>query len=100
MTLDEALKITNRRVNALEFVLIPKIQNIIAYIEQELDEEAREDFTRLKKVTENKKKEKAAGQKEADAKEEEALDKDILEIKDFVASDSDDDDVFVWSISI
>ena len=60
VTLDIALKITNRRVNALEFVLIPRIIGIIKWIESELDEETREDFFRLKKVTDNKKKHKNA----------------------------------------
>jgi V-type H+-transporting ATPase subunit D len=50
VTLDEALKITNRRVNALDNVTIPKIENTLAYIGRELDELEREDFTRLKLV--------------------------------------------------
>jgi len=50
VTLDEALKVTNRRVNALENVTIPKIQNVLDYISRELDELEREDFTRLKLV--------------------------------------------------
>ena len=41
---------TNRRVNALEFVPIPRIDDIIAYIKDELDEIDREDFVRLKKT--------------------------------------------------
>jgi len=50
VTLDEALKVTNRRVNALENVTIPKIEEILKYIDRELDELEREDFTRLKLV--------------------------------------------------
>ena len=42
MTLDEALKVTNRRVNALENVTIPKIQAVLDYISKELDELERE----------------------------------------------------------
>lgn len=50
VTLDTAIKVTNRRVNALEKVVIPKIENTIAYILSELDELEREEFFRLKKV--------------------------------------------------
>merc|ERR1712070_743024 len=53
--LDEAIKITNRRVNALEHVVIPRIENTIAYIISELDELEREEFFRLKKVQAKKK---------------------------------------------
>jgi len=49
-TLDEALKITNRRVNALEFVIVPLLENTIKYIISELDEQEREDNFRIKKV--------------------------------------------------
>lgn len=42
-------------MNALENVTVPTIESTLAYIEKELDELEREDFTRLKKVQENKK---------------------------------------------
>ena len=42
--------VTNRRVNALENVTIPKIEGVLDYIARELDELEREDFTRLKLV--------------------------------------------------
>lgn len=42
ITLDESLKVTNRRVNALENVTIPKIEGILSYIARELDELERE----------------------------------------------------------
>jgi len=59
VALDEAIKITNRRVNAIEHVIIPKIENTIAYIITELDEREREEFFRLKKIQKKKKKDKA-----------------------------------------
>jgi V-type H+-transporting ATPase subunit D len=52
--LDEAIRLTNRRVNALENVVKPKLDNTIAYIISELDEMEREEFFRLKLV-QNKK---------------------------------------------
>ena len=50
LAMDEALKVTNRRVNALENVTIPAIVDVVTMINRELDELEREDFTRLKKV--------------------------------------------------
>merc|ERR1711904_522832 len=51
VTLDEAIKTTNRRVNALEHTIIPKLENTILYIKGELDELEREE----KKKEEEKK---------------------------------------------
>mmetsp|Transcript_57514 Transcript_57514/g.167031 ORF Transcript_57514/g.167031 Transcript_57514/m.167031 type:complete len:248 (+) Transcript_57514:90-833(+) len=54
-TLDEEIKMTSRRVNALEYVLIPRIEKVIDYVTMEMDEQAREEFFRVKKVVEKKK---------------------------------------------
>ena len=56
VVLDEALKVTSRRVNAIEYVILPRIENTIAFISDELDEVEREEFFRLKKIKEKKKK--------------------------------------------
>lgn len=48
--LDEVIKTVNRRVNAIEHVIIPRTENTIQYINSELDELDREEFFRLKKV--------------------------------------------------
>jgi len=60
--LDDVIKVVNRRVNAIEHVIIPRTENTIKYINSELDELDREEFYRLKKVS---------GKKERDAEEEE-----------------------------
>lgn len=61
---------TNRRVNAIEHVIIPRIERTLAYIISELDELEREEFFRLKKVQDKKKKIKK--QKELEAEERKA----------------------------
>ncbi len=48
--LAEAIASTKRRVNSLEYIVVPRIQNTIRYIEMSLQERAREDFFRLKRI--------------------------------------------------
>jgi len=55
VTLDYVIRITNRRVNAIEYVVKPKLENTIQYIKTELDEGEREEFYRLKKIQGKKK---------------------------------------------
>merc|ERR1719453_2188156 len=60
VALDEAIKVTNRRVNALDNVVIPRTENTIKYIKAELDELEREDIFRIKKILEVKTKKEEA----------------------------------------
>lgn len=79
--LDEVIRATNRRVNAIEHVVIPRLENTIKYIMSELDEMYREEFfrynpsiyirdnlicstNRLKKVQGKKKRDSAAKMEE------------------------------------
>ena len=48
--LGEEIQKTNRRVNALEQITVPQLREQVSYIRQALDERAREDLFRLKKV--------------------------------------------------
>ncbi len=48
--LGEEIQKTRRRVNALDYIVIPNLINQVKYIQMVLDERAREDLFRLKKV--------------------------------------------------
>jgi len=65
--LDEVIRATNRRVNAIEHVVIPKLDNTIKYIMSELDEMDREEFFRLKKVQGKKKRDAATAEANREA---------------------------------
>ncbi len=60
--LGEEINKTNRRVNALEQVTVPALREQVAYIRQTLDERAREDLFRLKKVKKKIESKKKAAQ--------------------------------------
>jgi V/A-type H+-transporting ATPase subunit D len=46
----QELMMTNRKVNALEMVIIPKLVETIRYIDGRLEEETLEEFFRAKRV--------------------------------------------------
>ncbi|KAF8503309.1 ATP synthase subunit D-domain-containing protein [Russula emetica] len=75
MILDEVIRATNRRVNAIEHIIIPRLDNTIKYIISELDEMDREEFFRcpptLTMLADNRLK-KVQGKKKRDAEATEA----------------------------
>jgi len=89
VTLDEVIKITNRRVNAIEHVIIPRIERTLAYIISELDELEREEFYRLKKIQDKKR----IARKKAEALKAELLEQGIDVRDQSNMLDEGDDDI-------
>lgn len=94
--LDEVIKVTNRRVNGLDQFIIPRLENTIKYINSELDELDREEFFRLKKVQDKKRRDVEAA--EAERKQAEAAfsaqDREKIEGTGNLIDEKDQDIIF------
>jgi V/A-type H+-transporting ATPase subunit D len=66
------IETTKRRVNALEFTLLPELKENQEYIEQKLEEQEREEIFRLKKIKAKKEEEEKEEREAAAAEAEEA----------------------------
>ncbi|MEF8936662.1 V-type ATP synthase subunit D [Halobacteriaceae bacterium SHR40] len=75
----EEIETTKRRVNALEFKLLPDLRDNQEYIEQKLEEQEREEIFRMKKIKAKKEEEEKA---EREAEEERAREKETVSADD------------------
>ncbi|KAF2672214.1 hypothetical protein BT63DRAFT_398459 [Microthyrium microscopicum] len=95
--LDEVIKVVNRRVNAIEHVIIPRTENTIKYINSELDELDREEFYRLKKVSGKKERDAAVAEKARLAAKKAAAEREVeddIETKDMLGDQDNEDVIF------
>ena len=63
----EEIEKTKRRVNALEFKLLPELHEAQEYIEQKLEEQEREEIFRMKKIKAKKEREEEEAEERAEA---------------------------------
>lgn len=66
----QEIETTKRRVNALEFKLLPELYDNKAYIEQKLEEQEREEIFRLKKIKGKKEEAEKEAEREAERESE------------------------------
>jgi V/A-type H+-transporting ATPase subunit D len=66
------IETTKRRVNALEFTLLPQLYENQEYIEQKLEEQEREEIFRMKKIKAKKEEEESVARAEEEEAESEA----------------------------
>ena len=91
------IKVVNRRVNAIEHVIIPRTENTIKYINSELDELDREEFYRLKKVKNNKLRDSEAKDKEMASKKKDSDKENVADdagATDILGEQEDQDVIF------
>jgi V-type H+-transporting ATPase subunit D len=94
LTIDECLKITNRRVNALEYIVIPRIEYVIKYIITELDERSKEEKFKIKKILANKRKHKENEELMRELETQSRVGHNILEEEKIEDEDDEDAQLF------
>jgi V-type H+-transporting ATPase subunit D len=91
--IDEVLRITNRRVNAMEYVLIPRYKEMIAFVDFGLEEMEREEFYRLKKVQQKRKDMEALAEEQRLARFAKPEDGKVAEVESLLDDSTDDSDL-------
>ena len=91
--IDDVLRITNRRVNAMDCVLIPRYKANIAFVDSTLDENEREEFFRLKKVQERRKVQAAKEEEERLARFKKTDDTQQAQTQNILEDSTDDSDL-------
>ena len=73
----EEIEKTKRRVNALEFKLLPELHGAQEYIEQKLEEQEREEIFRMKKIKDKKDEEESEWEAEQEEEDEDEAEEPV-----------------------